>query len=67
MLLVSTLYRDWLESSVELFHPTFWDWSLYAGLIGFFLTAFLLFVRFMPVISVFEIRERAVEKALRHG
>jgi molybdopterin-containing oxidoreductase family membrane subunit len=67
MLLVSTLYRDWLESSVELFHPTFWDWSLYAGLIGFFLTAFLLFVRFMPVISVFEIRERAVEKALHHG
>ena len=44
----------------------FWDWSLYAGLIGFFLTAFLLFVRFMPVISVFEIREREVEGA-RHG
>ena len=63
MLLVSTLYRDWLESSVHLFHPTFWDWALYAGLIGFFLTGFLLFVRFMPVISVFEIRERQVEAA----
>jgi molybdopterin-containing oxidoreductase family membrane subunit len=65
MLLVSSLYRDWLESSVGLFHATFWDWSLYAGLIGFFLFAFLLFVRFLPVISVFEMRERAAESARR--
>ena len=57
MLLVSTLYRDWLESSVGLFHATFWDWSLYLGFIGFFLAAFLLFVRFLPVISQFEIKE----------
>ena len=65
MLLVSSLYRDWLESSVGLFHATFWDWSLYAGLIGLFLFAFLLFVRFLPVISVFEVRERAAESPRR--
>ena len=57
MLLVSSLYRDWLESSTGLFHATFWDWALYAGFIGFFLSAFLLFVRFLPVISAFEIEE----------
>lgn len=66
MLLASSLSRDWLESSARTFHPTFWDWSLYAGLIGFFMSAFLLFVRFFPVISVFEIRERAAESA-SHG
>ncbi|MBO0749348.1 MAG: polysulfide reductase NrfD [Porphyrobacter sp.] len=63
MLLVSSLYRDWLESSVGLFHATFWDWALYAGFIGFFLAAFLLFVRFLPVISQFEIKEALEERA----
>jgi Ni/Fe-hydrogenase subunit HybB-like protein len=63
MLLVSSLYRDWLESSVGLFHATFWDWALYAGFIGFFMAAFLLFVRFLPVISQFEIKEAIEEKA----
>ncbi|MBO9602757.1 MAG: polysulfide reductase NrfD [Novosphingobium sp.] len=57
MLVVSSLYHDWLESSEGLFHATFWDWSLYAGTIGLFFTLFLLFVRFLPVISVFEIEE----------
>jgi molybdopterin-containing oxidoreductase family membrane subunit len=65
MLLTSSLSRDWLESSFGLFHPTFWDWSLYAGLIGFFFFGFLLFVRFLPIISAFEIRERAYERS-RH-
>jgi molybdopterin-containing oxidoreductase family membrane subunit len=63
MLLVSTLYRDWLESSAGPFHATFWDWSLYLGFIGFFMAAFLLFVRFLPVISQFEIKEAMRESA----
>ena len=63
MLLVTSLYRDWLESSVNLFHATFWDWSLYIGFIGFFLSAFLLFVRFLPVTSAFEIKEAVEEKS----
>jgi molybdopterin-containing oxidoreductase family membrane subunit len=63
MLLVTSLYRDWLESSVAHFAPTFWDWSLFAGMIGLFLTLFLLFVRFLPVLSVFEVREQSAESA----
>jgi Ni/Fe-hydrogenase subunit HybB-like protein len=62
MLLISSLYRDWLESSVALYQPTFWDWSLYAGTLGLFLTCFLLFIRFLPVISSFEVREVIAEK-----
>jgi len=65
MLLVTGLYRDWLESSVGFFHPTFWDWSLFAGTLGVFFTAFLLFIRFLPVISAFEIKEE-LERG-RHG
>ena len=66
MLLVTSLYRDWLESSVGYYHATFWDWALYAGLIGLFLALFLLFVRFLPVISAFEVKAEKAEEA-RHG
>ncbi len=66
MLLVTSLYRDWLVSSWGSFQATFWDWSLFAGMIGVFLVPFLLFVRFLPVVSVFEVREASAE-ANRHG
>jgi molybdopterin-containing oxidoreductase family membrane subunit len=62
MLLVTSLYRDWLESSVNPFQATFWDWALYIGFIGFFCAAFLLFVRFLPVIAQFEVKEQLEEE-----
>jgi molybdopterin-containing oxidoreductase family membrane subunit len=62
MLLVTTLYRDYLVSSWGAYHPSFWEWSLFAGMLGVFLTPFLLFVRFLPVISAFEIKEAVFEK-----
>jgi molybdopterin-containing oxidoreductase family membrane subunit len=62
MLLVSTLYRDWLVSSWGEYHPSFWEWSLFAGMLGVFLVPFLLFVRFLPVISSFEIKEALFEE-----
>jgi molybdopterin-containing oxidoreductase family membrane subunit len=67
MLLVTTLYRDWLVSSWQHYHPSFWDWSLYAGMLGVFLTLFLLFVRFLPVISAFEIKEAIFEEKQEQG
>jgi molybdopterin-containing oxidoreductase family membrane subunit len=63
MLLVSTLYRDYLVSSWREFHPTFWDWSLFAGMLGVFFVPFLLFVRFLPVISAFEVKEQVSERS----
>lgn len=62
MLLVTTLYRDYLVSSWGEYHPSFWEWSLFAGMLGVFLTPFLLFVRFLPVISAFEIKEAVFEE-----
>lgn len=67
MLLVTTLYRDWLVSSWHTYHPSFWDWSLFAGMLGVFLTLFLLFVRFLPVISAFEIKEATFEEKEEGG
>ena len=39
-----------------MFQPTFWDWSTYIGTIGLFLTLLFLFLRFLPMISIFEMR-----------
>jgi molybdopterin-containing oxidoreductase family membrane subunit len=67
MLLVTTLYRDYLVSSWDYYQPSFWDWSLFAGMLGVFLTPFLLFVRFLPVISAFEIKEARFEEKEEAG
>jgi len=55
-IVVSSLQRTSLPSAWGEYIPTFWDWSTLAGTIGFFLCGFLLFVRFLPVISMFEMR-----------
>ncbi|MGF7163335.1 molybdopterin-containing oxidoreductase family membrane subunit [Rhodoligotrophos appendicifer] len=62
MLLVTSLYRDYLVSSWGEYHASFWEWSLFAGMIGVFLVPFLLFVRFLPVISSFEVKEAFFEE-----
>ena len=69
MLLVTTLYRDYLVSSWGDYAPSFWEWSLFAGMFGVFLVPFLLFVRFLPVISAFEVEETRHEERqeARHG
>src|SRR6266498_2763244 len=56
VIIVTSLHRDFLPSSWGMYHPTVWDWSTFIGTIGLFLTLFFLFVRFMPVISIFEMR-----------
>jgi len=57
MLVFSTLFRDYLVSSWGSYSPSFWEWTLFAGSIGLFLTLFLLFSRILPMISAFEIKE----------
>jgi molybdopterin-containing oxidoreductase family membrane subunit len=63
MLVVTSLYRDWLVSSYGHYAPSFWDWSLFAGMGGIFFVPFLLFVRFLPVISASETKQEKHEEA----
>lgn len=56
IIVVTSLHRDYLPSSWGMYKPTFWDWSTYFGTIGLFLTLLFLFIRFLPVISIAEIR-----------
>src|SRR5208337_884070 len=56
IIVVVSLSRDFLNSSWGQYYPTKWDWMTYAGTIGLFLTAMWLFVRILPMISIFELR-----------
>jgi len=56
VIVVISLHRDFLTSSWGMYYPTKWDWMTYVGTIGFFLFAFFLFVRILPMISIFEMR-----------
>jgi molybdopterin-containing oxidoreductase family membrane subunit len=57
MLIVSSLYQDFLPSSWGMFYPTLWDLAFLFGSIGLFFTLFLLFVRWLPLVSMFELRK----------
>jgi hypothetical protein len=56
VIIVSSLAQDYLNSSWHLFHATRWDWGTYLGTIGLFLFLFFLFIRLLPMISIFEMR-----------
>jgi Ni/Fe-hydrogenase subunit HybB-like protein len=56
VIVVTSLHRDFLPSSWGRFQPTIWDFATYFGTIGLFLTLLFLFLRFLPMISIFEMR-----------
>jgi molybdopterin-containing oxidoreductase family membrane subunit len=57
VIIITSLHRDFLPSSWGMYYPTRWDIATLAGTLGLFLCFFLLFCRFLPVISMFEMRE----------
>jgi Ni/Fe-hydrogenase subunit HybB-like protein len=57
IIIVTGLHRDYLPSAWGMFIPTFWDWATFMGSIGLFLSLLFLFLRFLPMISIFEMRE----------
>ena len=61
VIVVVSLHRDYLPSSWDMYVPTFWDWSTYIGTIGLFAALMFLFIRFLPMISIFEMREMVEE------
>jgi molybdopterin-containing oxidoreductase family membrane subunit len=56
VIIVSSLAQDFLPSSWSIFQATRWDWATYLGTIGLFLFLFFLFIRLLPMISIFEVR-----------
>jgi molybdopterin-containing oxidoreductase family membrane subunit len=56
MIVVTSLHRDFLPSSWGMYSPTIWEWTTFIGTIGLFLALMFLFIRFLPMISIFEMR-----------
>ncbi|MFA5911797.1 MAG: NrfD/PsrC family molybdoenzyme membrane anchor subunit [Vicinamibacterales bacterium] len=56
VIIVTSLNRDFIPASWGMYYPTQWDFMTFFGTIGLFLTLFLLFLRFMPMISIFEVK-----------
>ena len=56
VIVIMSLQRDYVPSSWGMYWPTKWDIMTLVGTMGFFTLLFFLFIRFMPAISIFEIR-----------
>jgi molybdopterin-containing oxidoreductase family membrane subunit len=56
VIIVTSLSRDFLPSSWGNFVPTWVDLLTLAGSFGLFLTLFLLFVRFLPMLAMAEVK-----------
>jgi molybdopterin-containing oxidoreductase family membrane subunit len=70
VIIVTSLHRDFLPSSWDMYYPTRWDFMTFFGTIGLFVTLMFLFVRVLPMISIFEMRTLLPEAKVKeeaHG
>jgi Ni/Fe-hydrogenase subunit HybB-like protein len=65
VIIVVSLSRDFMPSSWGLYEGTRWDYGMFIGTMGLFLTMFFLFIRFVPMISIFEMRNMVPDGQLK--
>jgi molybdopterin-containing oxidoreductase family membrane subunit len=66
VIIVTSLHRDFLPSSWGYFRPTLVDISTFVGTFGLFLTLFVLFIRYLPMIAMAEVKQ-VMPQADPHG
>jgi molybdopterin-containing oxidoreductase family membrane subunit len=54
--IVVTLAKDFLPSSWAHYTPSVWDVAAFVGSVGLFFTMFMLFLRFVPMIALAEVK-----------
>lgn len=57
MIIVPTLINQRLPTEQAVYIPTWVEWSILAGSISFFILLYIIFTKFFPIVSVWEIRE----------
>jgi Ni/Fe-hydrogenase subunit HybB-like protein len=65
VIVVTSLSRDFMPSAWGMYYPTRWDFAVLFGSIGLFLMLLFLFIRFLPLISIFEMRQMVNEEEKR--
>ncbi len=66
VIVVTSLSRDFLPASWDYYRPTIWDVSTFVGSFGLFFTLFLLFIRFLPMVAMAEVKGVLPEARVRH-
>ena len=66
VIVVTSLANDFLPSSWGMYEPTWVDVLTFLGSFGLFMTFFLLFIRFLPVLAIAEIKA-VMPQADPHG
>jgi molybdopterin-containing oxidoreductase family membrane subunit len=61
-----SLATDFLPSSWAYYHPSAWDWMLFLGTMGFFTFLLFLFIKFLPMINIFEMRDLHFRYTSKH-
>ncbi len=56
VIIVTSLAQDFLPSAWRMYHPTWVEIGTFVGTFGIFLSLFLLFMRYLPVICMFEVK-----------
>jgi molybdopterin-containing oxidoreductase family membrane subunit len=56
VIIVTSLYRDYLPSSWTYYSPTWTEMGFYIGTFGLFFTCFFLFAKYFPVVAIAEIK-----------
>ena len=67
VIIVVSLSRDFLPSSWGFYWGTIWDVATYVGTIGLFFFLFFLFIRSLPMISIFEVRTLLPQAEVTEG
>jgi len=65
VIIITSLHRDFLPSSWGMYYPTIYDIGILIGSFGLFFTLILIFVRVLPVVSIFE--TKAVTEGAQPG
>jgi Ni/Fe-hydrogenase subunit HybB-like protein len=65
VIIVTSLARDYLPSSWGMYSGTIWDWATFVGTLGLFASLLFLFIRFVPMISIFEMRTIVPDAAVK--
>jgi Ni/Fe-hydrogenase subunit HybB-like protein len=63
VIIVVSLSRDFMPSAWGMYSGTVWDYAVLAGSLGMFFALMFLFIRLLPMISIFEMRELVHETA----
>ncbi len=64
-IVMMTMTRTHLPSSWGGYAPTIWDWVVFGGTIGLFMTGFLIALRTVPIVSMYEMRELLAQRGQR--